>query len=65
MPDEKESSSIPENIPFGPRPHESFRKTREQEAENIRQEYLKSTGRLPLPRSSKSSEEGGLNNLEK
>ena len=37
-------------------PRESFRNLREQEAENIRQEYVRRTGRLPLLRPKESSD---------
>lgn len=45
------SKELPSRVPLA----EQFRKSRVQEAENIRQEYVKSTGRLPLPRSAPSS----------
>ena len=50
MTDESSKEISPE-LPLS----EHFRKNRVQEAENIRQEYIKSTGRLPLPRLKKLS----------
>jgi hypothetical protein len=51
MSDETSQEPVPE-LPLA----EHFRKNRAQEAENIRQEYVKRTGRLPLPRPNKSSD---------
>ena len=52
MSDDLSKEQSPE-VPLG----ERFRNNRVQEAENIRQEYVKSTGRLPLPRPAKPSNE--------
>jgi len=65
MPDDIESPNSSEELPpFEPLSQDSFRKIREQEAENIRREYLKSTGRLPLPRKKNSSSDSEHNHLK-
>ena len=57
MPDNNKASNSPEEeISSDILPRESFRNLREQEAENIRQEYVRRTGRLPLLRPKESSD---------
>jgi hypothetical protein len=46
MADEEPIKELPAQLPLA----DHFRNSRVQEAENIRQEYIKSTGRLPLLR---------------